>query len=152
MVSLIFLRGLCGYVWVNLLTLSPPRVHDTGELTEHYFCFSVHSQGLTEAKKQNHDLIERVQAMQNELSDSEVRRAELETQIRQSHTLLVQRQEQEQELNKKMQKVGMSVRGSGFWVGERRGWEQKGRARAGAKQEDAKAMQCNTRNTVFSCT
>ena len=66
---------------------------------------SAHSQGLTEAKKQNHDLIERVQAMQNELSDSEVRRAELETQIRQSHTLLVQRQEQEQELNKKLQKV-----------------------------------------------
>ena len=43
--------------------------------------------------------------MQNELSDSEVCRAELETQIRQSHTLLVQRQEQEQELNKKLQKV-----------------------------------------------
>lgn len=65
----------------------------------------IYSQGLTEAKKQNHELIERVQAMQNELSDSEVRRAELETQIRQSHTLLVQRQEQEQELNKKLQKV-----------------------------------------------
>ena len=25
---LIFLRGLCGYVWVNILTLSPPRVTD----------------------------------------------------------------------------------------------------------------------------
>ena len=25
MVTLIFLRGLCGYVWVNILTLSPPR-------------------------------------------------------------------------------------------------------------------------------
>ena len=23
---LIFLRGLCGYVWSNILTLSPPRV------------------------------------------------------------------------------------------------------------------------------
>ena len=23
---LIFLRGLCGYVWVTILTLSPPRV------------------------------------------------------------------------------------------------------------------------------
>ena len=37
---------------------------------------------LNEAKKQNHALIERVQGMQNELADSEVRRAELETQIR----------------------------------------------------------------------
>ena len=26
MVTLIFLRGLCGYVWINILTLSPPRV------------------------------------------------------------------------------------------------------------------------------
>ena len=26
MVTLIFLRGLCGYVWVNILTLSPQRV------------------------------------------------------------------------------------------------------------------------------
>ena len=25
MVALIFLGGLCGYVWVNILTLSPPR-------------------------------------------------------------------------------------------------------------------------------
>ena len=25
MVTLIFLRGLCGYVWVDILTLSPPR-------------------------------------------------------------------------------------------------------------------------------
>ena len=67
---------------------------------------SICSQGLNEAKKQNHSLIERVQQMQNELSDSEVRRAELETQIRHSHTMLVQRQEAEQELNQKVQKVG----------------------------------------------
>ena len=26
MVTLIFLMGLCGYVWGNILTLSPPRV------------------------------------------------------------------------------------------------------------------------------
>ena len=26
MVTLIFLRGLCGYVWVNIFTLSPLRV------------------------------------------------------------------------------------------------------------------------------
>ena len=31
MVTLIFLRGLCGYVWVNILTLLPPRVLDTRE-------------------------------------------------------------------------------------------------------------------------
>ena len=29
MVTLIFLRAFCGYVWVNILTLSPPR--DEGE-------------------------------------------------------------------------------------------------------------------------
>ena len=28
MVTLFFLRDLCGYVWVKMLTLSPPRVHD----------------------------------------------------------------------------------------------------------------------------
>lgn len=42
-------------------------------------------QALNEAKRHNHALLERVQAMQSELSDSEVRRAELEGQIRQSH-------------------------------------------------------------------
>ena len=26
MVNIILLRGLCGYIWVNILTLSPPRV------------------------------------------------------------------------------------------------------------------------------
>ena len=43
------------------------------------------SGALNEAKKQNHSLIERVQQMQNELADSEVRRSEVEGQIRQSH-------------------------------------------------------------------
>ena len=47
----------------------------------------MHRQALNEAKKQNHVLMERVQALQNELSDSEVRRAELESQIRQAHTV-----------------------------------------------------------------
>ena len=42
---------------------------------------------LTDAKKQNHNLIERVQGMQNELADSEVRRSELEGQIRQTNTV-----------------------------------------------------------------
>lgn len=40
-------------------------------------------QALTDAKKQNHGLMERLQAMQNEVSDSEVRGSELEGQIRQ---------------------------------------------------------------------
>lgn len=39
---------------------------------------------MNEAKKQNHGLMERNQANQNELADSEVRRAELEGQIRQT--------------------------------------------------------------------
>ena len=42
---------------------------------------------LTETKKQVHDLSERVQALQNELANSEVRRSELEGQIRQAHTV-----------------------------------------------------------------
>lgn len=46
-------------------------------------------QALNEAKKQNHALLERVQGMQNDLSDSEVRRAELEGQMRQSHTVRI---------------------------------------------------------------
>jgi len=45
------------------------------------------SQALTESKKQNHTLLERVQAMQGELSDSEVRRAEVEAQLRQTHSV-----------------------------------------------------------------
>ena len=40
-------------------------------------------QALNEAKKQSHTLMERLQTMQNEVSDSEVRCAELEGQIRQ---------------------------------------------------------------------
>ena len=44
-------------------------------------------QALNEAKKQNHNLLERVQGIQNELSDSDVRRAELDGQMRTSHTV-----------------------------------------------------------------
>ena len=44
-------------------------------------------QAQNETKKQNHSLIERVQALQAELQDSEVRRNELEGQVRQSHTV-----------------------------------------------------------------
>lgn len=44
-------------------------------------------QALNEAKKQNHGLLERVQGLQNEVADSDVRRAELEGQLRQSHTV-----------------------------------------------------------------
>ena len=33
MVTLIFLMGLCGYVWVNILTLSPLRVISVGTFT-----------------------------------------------------------------------------------------------------------------------
>ena len=47
----------------------------------------VSRQALNEAKKQNHGLLERVQGLQNEVADSDVRRAELEGQLRQSHTV-----------------------------------------------------------------
>lgn len=49
--------------------------------------WSVFRQALNEAKKQNHGLLERVQGLQNEVADSDVRRAELEGQLRQSHTV-----------------------------------------------------------------
>ena len=43
---------------------------------------------VSDAKRQNHSMVERIQGMQNELADSEVRRAELEGQIRQTHTVM----------------------------------------------------------------
>ena len=46
-------------------------------------------QAQNETKKQNHSLIERVQSLQVELQDSEVRRNELEGQVRQSHTVSI---------------------------------------------------------------
>ena len=44
-------------------------------------------QGLNDAKRQNHTLMERLQALQAEHEDNEVRRNELEGQIRQSHNV-----------------------------------------------------------------
>jgi hypothetical protein len=44
-------------------------------------------QALNDAKKQNHNLMERVQSMQSELSEAEVARSELDGQIRQGHTV-----------------------------------------------------------------
>lgn len=44
-------------------------------------------QAQNDTKKQNHALIERVQGLQGELQDNEVRRDELEGQVRQSHTV-----------------------------------------------------------------
>ena len=49
----------------------------------------VFRQALNEAKKQNHTLIERLQTMQNEVSEGEVRCSELEGQIRQSNNVRV---------------------------------------------------------------
>lgn len=45
-------------------------------------------QQVNETKKQNHALLERLQALQNDLADSEVRRSEVEAQIRQLHTVI----------------------------------------------------------------
>lgn len=55
-----------------------------------------------ECKKQNVVLMEKVKQLQLELSDSELRRNELEGQVRNQQTLLVQRQETEQEAMKRV--------------------------------------------------
>jgi chromosome segregation ATPase len=59
---------------------------------------------ITELKKQNHELLERVHHLQNEVTDTDMRRHELENQLRNANTLLVQRQESEQEA---IQKISM---------------------------------------------
>ena len=51
--------------------------------------YMLNRQAQNETKKQNHSLIERVQSLQVELQDSEVRRNELEGQVRQSHTVSI---------------------------------------------------------------
>ena len=50
----------------------------------------VFSQALNESKKQNHNLLERFQAVQAELASGETRRAELELQARQTHKVLTE--------------------------------------------------------------
>ena len=42
MVTSIFLQGLCGYIWVNILTLSPRREHLP---TDCFIEISLHSMG-----------------------------------------------------------------------------------------------------------
>ena len=42
MVTSIFLRGMCGYIWANILTLSPQRGMVTKLL---YICLATCSQG-----------------------------------------------------------------------------------------------------------
>jgi len=54
-----------------------------------YLAFAYCRQAQNDTKKQNHTLIERVQALQSELQDNEVRRDELEGQVRQGHTVSV---------------------------------------------------------------
>jgi len=49
----------------------------------------VFSQALNESKKQNHGLLERLQAVQAELASGEARRAELELQSRQTHKVYI---------------------------------------------------------------
>lgn len=49
--------------------------------------------------------MERLQAASHELSGSEARRTELETQVRTSHNALVQRQEAEQVRGKMLQRA-----------------------------------------------
>ncbi|CAM4772379.1 unnamed protein product [Rotaria magnacalcarata] len=57
---------------------------------------------IGDLKKQNHELLERVHHLQNEVTDSEMRRHDLENQLRNANTLLVQRQESEQEAIQKI--------------------------------------------------
>ena len=47
----------------------------------------MYSQSLCEAKKQNSALVSRLQAIQAELSDCEMRRTQLEAQIQQTHNV-----------------------------------------------------------------
>ncbi len=42
---------------------------------------------ITELKRQNHELLERVHHLQNEVTDSEMRRHELENQLRNANTV-----------------------------------------------------------------
>jgi len=59
-------------------------------------------QACNECKKQNCVLIDKVKQLQMDLSDSELRRNELEGQVRNQNTLLVSRQETEQEAMKRV--------------------------------------------------
>ena len=47
-------------------------------------CFRTH---VSELKKQNHELLERVHHLQNEVTDSDTRRHELENQLRNANTV-----------------------------------------------------------------
>ncbi|VEL31752.1 unnamed protein product [Protopolystoma xenopodis] len=60
---------------------------------------------MHDAKLQSQQLGERLTALQTELGDSELRRAETESQLRQANSLLSQRQQEDQELNRRLQLV-----------------------------------------------
>lgn len=51
------------------------------------FCTLRRSHSLNESKKQNYELLERLQSLQHEISDNEVRRAELEGQVKQANAV-----------------------------------------------------------------
>lgn len=50
-------------------------------------CVLQRSHSLNESKKQNYELLGRLQSAQHEISDNELRRAELEGQIRQANAV-----------------------------------------------------------------
>ncbi|KAL5014044.1 hypothetical protein ScPMuIL_008314 [Solemya velum] len=60
---------------------------------------------LGETKKENQAYSERLHLLQNDVGDNDVARAELEGQIRQTHSMLVKHQESEQEQNHRIQKL-----------------------------------------------
>ena len=85
-------------------------------------------EGLNEAKKQNHSLIEKVQSLSSENAEHQLRNSEVEGQMRQANTLLCQRQEGEQELMQQINKLHSDrndalVGGSGRGGGELWKWE-----------------------------
>jgi chaperonin cofactor prefoldin len=51
------------------------------------FLFCFFSSQVSELKKQNHELLERVHHLQNEVTDSDMRRHELENQLRNANTV-----------------------------------------------------------------
>lgn len=60
---------------------------------------------LQEHKLQNQQLNERIQNLQNELTDMDIRKGELESQNRQISITLTRRQENENDLSKQLQSV-----------------------------------------------
>ena len=69
-----------------LSTLQKKITKNKNELNFIYYFLQFRSQ-ISELKKQNHELLERVHHLQNEVTDSDMRRHELENQLRNANTV-----------------------------------------------------------------